>query len=104
MQEKDIHIGDTVQVRQWDDMKDEFGIDKNGNINSALPFAQDAIKLCGKHFTVTEIWRCRPYGLVYYGNIEGDSDASFFLADELEPLADEEWEVANDNDIKSLLT
>lgn len=28
----------------------------------------------------------------------------FFLADELEPLADEEWEAANDNDIKSLLT
>ena len=104
MQEKDIHIGDTVQVRQWDDMKDEFGIDENGNINLAFPFAQDAIKLCGKHFTVTEIWRGIPYGFVYYGTIEGASNASFFLADELEPLAYAEWEVANDNDIKSLLT
>ena len=104
MQEKDIHIGDTVQVRQWDDMKDEFGIDENGNINLAFPFAQDAIKLCGKHFTVTEIWRGILYGFVYYGTIEGASNASFFLADELEPLADEEWEAANDNDIKSLLT
>ena len=104
MRDEDVHIGDTVRVRQWDDMKNEFGTDQNGNINSAFLFAQDAIKLCGKHFTVTEIWRGISCGLGYYGTIEGSSDASLFIADELEPLADEEWEAANDNDIKSLLT
>lgn len=37
MRDEDVHIGDTVRVRQWDDMKNEFGTDQNGNINCIRP-------------------------------------------------------------------
>lgn len=39
-----FRVGDCVRIRQWDDMKNEFGVDSNGDINKhPSPFpAEDA--------------------------------------------------------------
>lgn len=103
MQEKDINIGDILLVRQWDDMIREFGTDANGYINTRYGFRPDIKYLCGKQFRVMEILN-GVFGKLYGGIILDVSNAEdeYFAPDELEPLPDEEWEVADDEDMKLL--
>lgn len=103
MQEKDINIGDILLVRQWDDMVREFGTDANGYINTRYGFRPDIKYLCGKQFRVMEILN-GVFGKLYGGIILDVSNAEdeYFAPDELEPLPDEEWEVADDEEIKLL--
>lgn len=43
-----VKIGDTVVIRDWDDMVEEFGLDCNGNIQCNLFFTPSMKKFCGK--------------------------------------------------------
>ena len=54
MKLEDMHIGDIVRVRQWDDMAAEFGIDRYGDIQCPRGFLRDMDGLCGQMFNVTE--------------------------------------------------
>ena len=45
-------IGDKVRVRQWDEMKKEFGLDPWGDIKCDHIFVKDMREYCGKVFTV----------------------------------------------------
>lgn len=103
MQEKDINIGDILLVRQWDDMVREFGTDANGYINTRYGFRPDIKYLCGKQFRVMEILN-GVFGKLYGGIILDVSNAEdeYFAPDELEPLSDEEWDVADDEEMKLL--
>lgn len=103
MQEKDINIGDILLVRQWDGMVREFGTDANGYINTRYGFRPDIKYLCGKQFRVMKILD-GVFGKLYEGIILDVSKAEdeYFAPDELEPLPDEEWEVADDEDVKLL--
>ena len=103
MQEKDINIGDILLVRQWDDMVREFGTDANGYINTRYGFRPDIKYLCGKQFCVTKILD-GVFGKLYEGIILDLSKTAdeYFAPDELEPLSDEEWDVADDEEMKLL--
>ena len=51
-----FEVGDKVQVREWDDMKKEFGVDSGGNINTPdWCFIDEMIKFCGKTYIISQI-------------------------------------------------
>lgn len=51
----DIHIGDTVRIRKWEDMASEFGCNRYGTIKCRFFFRREMKILCGKEFVVTGI-------------------------------------------------
>lgn len=53
---KDIHLGDRLRVRQWDDMAAEFGYDEEGGGILCDGFFNDKMQcLCGLSFTVAGV-------------------------------------------------
>lgn len=49
-------VGDKVKVREWDDMKKEFGVDSLGNIDiSNCCFIYAMKKFCGKTYIISQI-------------------------------------------------
>lgn len=50
-----MKVGDRVKIREWDDMKKEFGLDFVGDINCSESFTTCMKPLCGKVFTVTYV-------------------------------------------------
>ena len=102
MRDEDIHIRDILRVRQWDDMLNEFGVDKHGKIKSLAGFPEQCKYLCGRQLTVMNIVGV---GLEtrYFAIVDGEDDCTYaFSSDELELLFDEDWEVADDEEIKLL--
>lgn len=63
MCDKDIHIGDILRIRQWNDMVNEYGTtDWNEDyyycmiqVNPRIKFWRKMKYICGKTFTVSEI-------------------------------------------------
>lgn len=59
MRLEDIHVGDVLQVRQWDDMVAECGIDLVGGTKcirtEPAPFIDEMRHLCGEPFKVEHI-------------------------------------------------
>lgn len=112
MRDEDIHIGDVLRIRQWDDMANEFGVNALGSIDCRCCFTTEMIHMCGKQFTVSNIYE--DYGETIYNSMEGveydldgiefDEDDTWDIsADMLEPYIEEkEWEVADDEEIKLL--
>ena len=41
-------VGDWVRIRQWDDMKAEYGLDEYGNILVPLIFTDTMREYCGR--------------------------------------------------------
>lgn len=48
-------IGELVRIRDWDDMKDEFGTDGYGNIMCEDTFTEDMRGYCGYEFVIKSI-------------------------------------------------
>lgn len=103
MKDSEIHVGDVLQVREWDDMVSEFGTDANGYINTRYGFRPDIKYLCGKQFRVMKILD-GVFGKLYEGIILDVSKTAdeYFAPDELKPLPDDDWEIADDEEIKLL--
>lgn len=104
MRDEDIHIGDVLRIRQWDDMANEFGVNAPGSIDCRCCFITSMIYMCGKQFTVSNIYNnC---GTTYHSaeGVEYNYDVAWNIsADMLEPYIEEkEWEVADDEEIKLL--
>lgn len=66
MRDVDIHAGDVLRVRRWEDMEAEYGLNRDGDIGnkderddkgrmSEEIFTSLMRPLCGKTFTVSEI-------------------------------------------------
>ena len=45
-------VGETVRIREWDDMEKEFGLNENGSIRCSFFFTEEMGFLCGKEFIV----------------------------------------------------
>lgn len=103
VRDEEIHIGDTLRVRDWDDLVREYGVDEHGELNRNPFYLPPPKKICGMQFTVTEFERDH-MGKVYayQGLIKGIAFPFWMKASTLEPLIDEEWDVATDDDIKAL--
>lgn len=44
-----IKEGDVVQIKTWDSMREEFGLDNDGNIDTpSIPFLRSSAEMCGK--------------------------------------------------------
>lgn len=41
-------IGDMVEIRSWEDMENQYGLDEDGDINCPGIFTKDMSDLCGK--------------------------------------------------------
>ena len=51
-----FEVGDKVQVREWDDMKKEFGVDSDDNINTPdWCFIDEMRGFCGKTYIISQI-------------------------------------------------
>lgn len=114
MRDEEIHIGDVLRIRQWDDMVDEFGIDTDGDIRFHIWTGIDPIPvffystlkyLCGQTFTIDKITSI--FDVYFYcskENIERSNVGRWRItADMLEPFEEDELETATDEDIKALL-
>ena len=52
---KHYKVGDRVRIRDWDDMKREFGVDREGDIQAETWFRKKQKYLCGEKGTIIEI-------------------------------------------------
>lgn len=115
MRDEDIHIGDTLRIRSYEDMKSEFGVDLFGRIHGTdndprveVMFEKDMIGLCGSVFTVSQ--KSIYHSAYEYRSVEGvenceDGGIWVIRAWMLEPHEeDAEWEVADDDQIALLLS
>jgi len=99
--------GDKVRIRQWEAMKRECGLDKNGNIDLPCEFTPDMSDFCGKVVTISCVYE-KFFGIrdhegfydwVY--KIEEDGGICDWLADMFEGYAFEygdEIEVSDDGE------
>ena len=110
MEDIDIHIGDVLRIRSWEDMCMEFDVDEDEEIlYDDVWFLEDMRDLCGKIFTVSNAEGNDECGYDYQ-SVQGvehpDKDTTWSIrAWMLEPYEDNaEWEVADDNEIALLLS
>lgn len=113
MKEKDIHVGDILRIRSYEDMVEEYGCDSYGIIYSdGFCFSDVMRELCGRQFTVSEIghdeWVPGTFFLSKEGiECYGDDDGWhwYIPAWMLEPYEDEEdLECATDDEIMLLFS
>lgn len=45
-------VGDIVQIKEWDEMKKEFGLTSRDAIDSMYPFTKEMKFLCGQIFQI----------------------------------------------------
>ena len=109
MRDEDIHIGDTLRIRSYEDMKSEFGADEDGDIvNNNVYFITSMIKLCGREFTVSDIMI--GYWGRKYKSFQGVEERDYrndwiIVSWMLEPCEDDvEFEIADDNEIALLFS
>lgn len=51
-----FEVGDHVQIKDWDEMVDEFGVRRDsGNIPCKCSFTQEMKHLCGKDFHISAL-------------------------------------------------
>ena len=112
MRDSDIHVGDVLKVRLWEDMSHEYVIDEYGNviIPNEYSFIRAMKHLCGKALTVKEK-RVTSKGCMRYYSIENieefDGECAWVItAGMLEPFEDEtdEFDVASDEDFFKLFS
>ena len=51
----EFKIGDILKIREWDDMAEEYGINRHGNIACDLVFIRGMKYMCGEIFTLRKI-------------------------------------------------
>ena len=109
MKDCDIHIGDVLQIRSFEDMKSEFGADKDGDIlGDTVYFIASMSNLCGKEFTVSDVVK-EYFGYAYrsFQEVECRVGMKPWIIQSwmLEPCEDDtEWEVADDDQIALLFS
>ena len=84
-----IKEGNIVKVRQWDDMKREFGVSLDGAIDCCKKFTGNMREYCGETIKITKNMekKFNEYGYFYY-------EGCMFSTDILEPY-EEELDVIN---------
>lgn len=66
------NVGDKVTIRQWDDMKSEFGLNRYGDIKVPAAFFTEPMKrYCGQTLSIVRVERYAPpnFDFYYFGGI-----------------------------------
>jgi hypothetical protein len=63
-------VGDKLRIRQWDDMKAEFGVDERNTILCGGSFVREMRPLCGQDFTVSSAEKAQSYSGMKYRSVE----------------------------------
>lgn len=111
MKDSEIHVGDVLRIKEWDDMVAEYGVDQEGDIKIpcdtlSIWFMGKNKDMCGRIFTV----KTKTHGVYYtfyYSeeNVEYDPEVRrqrTITCNMLEPFTDDEYELATDEDISML--
>lgn len=69
--ERKFKVGDRVQIKSWEEMEKELGIDFDGNINSLFGFPKNMKHLCGRTAKI-ESMDGEEIKLVDWSDISGD--------------------------------
>ena len=94
MKDSEIHIGDRLRIREWDDMAAEFETDDDGDLEiydahrNRVWFTREMQYLCGQTFTVREI--VEDSVVWSYVSEEPDPTDWTIIAPMLEPAGDPE--------------
>lgn len=116
MKDEDIHIGDVLRIRQWEDMAGEYETVNDEDpyycaikLNNGVKFLKKMAHLCGQVFTISENYdyEFNNTKMKFYRSKEGVEKMKAFglwliCAEMLEPFIEEDLEVANDEDMKLL--
>lgn len=117
MRDEEIHVGDVLRVREWNDMANEFTTDPDGDIwipfddfddSSGIWFIRSMEYLCGKTFTVESITDMPSYYMYCSEEkIEFKNGFCYVITSEMleslnEPINEPDFEVATDDEIKAL--
>lgn len=101
MQLSDIRVGDVLRVREWDDMAQQYRIDRDGDIDMPQGYFFKYMRnTCGSQFIIGEI----DDELLYPENMEEFpliKDGYVYYADMLEPyfIPDELDDIDNIDEI-----
>ena len=95
----DIHKGDTVRIREWEDMASEFGCNRDV-IKCRFQFIEEMKDLCGKELVVIGTSHD---GKVYFNDRDIIWRGWTISADMLEPASSIEIEPFTDDELESLL-
>lgn len=93
----EFHVGDVVRIRQWDDMKAEFGVDSGRDIACPGCFIRDMKRFCGMEVTILDI---STHGYVRLSDRLGDYN---YTTSMLEPVEDPGPDLIPDSDLEALL-
>ena len=52
---KGYRPGDRVVIREWDNMQEQFGLNRNGNIPCKFTFVVEMKQYCGMEFTLSSV-------------------------------------------------
>ena len=69
-----FNVGDRVMIREFDDMKEEFGVNEYGEIKCRFTFTESMKYLCGKIGTITDV----SYSGNYAISFDDETDASYW--------------------------
>lgn len=70
-----FNVGDTIRIRQWDDMVAEFGLDSDGDVRFVF-FVRAMRHLCGRTAFITRIYPDGEVDLSGWSDQSGDLDWS----------------------------
>lgn len=78
-----------MQIRDWDEMEKEFGLNDNGNIDSPQGFVRKMKPFCGKFAEITSITGC--YVSLRIFNVGAGTDVLWcYTIDMIKPIEEKE--------------
>lgn len=95
MKPSEIEVGDELKIRSWDDMENEFGTDRHGNILCDGVFMRFMRHICDAPFTVKAIHGTT---VIRFISEEGSGDGFRISADMLEPRKADDKPEESDED------
>lgn len=109
MRDEDIHVGDRLRIRQWEDMELEFGLSGTGSIKCVCGFVKEMRYLCGRPFTIKAQEERRGHDAYLSEEREefcrkAPGGRWKISADMLEPAPSIEIEPFTDNELENLLS
>ena len=80
-----LKVGDKVRIRSWDDLKNEFGLDRNGDVGTRVTVLHGSMKACcGNVYTIESIRNHDTYYSFYF-----KETLFIFSDDSIEPIKKE---------------